>query len=302
MIYYKKLEDIKQEAPVVVTLGKFDGVHRGHQKLLHEVFEIAKKQKLKTCVFTFSVLPQAKLMHKKSMTILSNAERRAFLENIGTDILIECPFTDAIRNMEPEEFVQEILIDRLKCRAAVVGTDFRFGKDRAGTPETLAEAGKKLGIDVRIIDKLMYGDREISSTFIREELVKGDIRKVNELLGYPFYVEGPVVHGEHNGTKIGFPTANLKPDERKILPPNGVYKTETTIHGKRYRSITNVGTRPTLGGQTVSIETNILEFDRDIYEEFIKVDFISFIRPERKFADLGELKKQIEEDIKQRQI
>ncbi|MBR6230892.1 MAG: bifunctional riboflavin kinase/FAD synthetase [Lachnospiraceae bacterium] len=297
MKYYKRLEDIEQKIQTVVTLGKFDGVHRGHQKLLNEVFEIAGEQGLETCVFTFSVLPQAKLMHKKSMTILSNSERRDLLEEMGTDILIECPFTDAIRKMEPEEFVQSILVDRLKCRAAVVGTDFRFGKDRAGTPETLAEAGKKLGIEVRVIEKLMYGDREISSTFIREELVKGDIRKVNSLLGYPFYVEGYVVHGEHNGTKIGFPTANLKPDEHKILPPNGVYETETAVSGECFRSITNIGTRPTLGGHNISIETNIPGFEGDIYGEFMKVRFIRLMRPERKFAGLEELKEQIAKDI-----
>ena len=302
MIYYKRLEDIEQKAQTVVTLGKFDGVHRGHQKLLDEVFEIAGKQGLMTCVFTFSVLPQAKLSHKKSMTILSNAERRDMLEDMGTDIVIECPFTDAIRNMEPEEFVRVILAERLKCRAAVVGTDFRFGKNRAGTPETLAEAGKKLGIEVRVTDKLMYEGREISSTFIREELVKGDIEKVNSLLGYPFYVEGYVTHGEHNGTKIGFPTANLKPDEHKMLPPNGVYETETTVSGKCFRSITNIGIRPTLGGHAVSIETNIRGFDGDIYGEFIKVRFIRFMRPERKFAGLEELKEQIAKDIGSLQI
>lgn len=296
MLYFKNLDEIKLNKGCAITLGKFDGVHKGHQKLIGEIKKIAKEENLDTCVFTFTSSPQAALSHKMSMSILSNEERERLLMRMGIDMLVECPFSEHIRNMEPEVFVKDVLIDTLKAGYAVIGPDFLFGKDRKGNAEVLKELGEKYGMQVKVVDKVMYKGEEISSTLIRDVLIKGDIETANELLGYPYYADGIVTPGEHNGHILGFPTVNLYPDKHKILPPNGVYKTEVLYRDKFYKGITNIGKRPTLEGDHISIETNLFDFDEDIYGEFIRVDFYKFKRPEMKFGSLDELKAQIDYD------
>ena len=297
MLYFDDIDKIQIPKNTVVTLGKFDGVHRGHQKLLANVHEIAKKDDLLTCAFTFNISPQARLSHKKYLSILDNSERMHVLESFGMDVLVECRFTDAVRNMDPYDFIKNVLIEKLKCRAVVTGTDFCFGKDRKGTPEFLKKTGESMGIEVRIIDKVMYEDREISSTYVKEELLKGNLPLVNNLLGFPFFAEGEIVHGESNGRTIGFNTANIVPSGHKMLPPNGVYYTDIHIKGQTYKGITNIGYRPTVDGKTLDIETHIPDFNGDIYGEPAKVDFYEFARPEKKFGSLDELKEQIKTDI-----
>ncbi len=297
MLYYKKIDSIEIKENTVVTAGKFDGIHRGHQILFDKARDIAKEIDAKTCVFTFTRSPQAKLSHKKSVSIFDNIERKNIIEEFNMDILVECPFTDTIRNMEPEEFVRDLLIEKLNCKAIVVGTDFCFGKDRRGNPDFLLKTGPQFGIRVEVIDKLLDEGREISSTYVREELEKGNMPKVNELLGFPFSAEGEIVHGAHNGHLLGFPTANIIPDAHKLLPPAGVYSTNITVGGKTYKSITNIGVRPTFDGSFVSIETNIPGFHGDIYGKRAKVEFYEFTRPEKKFGSLEELKAQIRSDV-----
>ena len=281
-----------------MTAGKFDGVHRGHQTLFEKARDIAREKGLKTCVFTFRSSPQAKLAHKRSVSLFDSHEKKSIIEEFGMDILVECPFTEAIRNMEPEEFISEMLIEKLNCKAVVVGTDFYFGKNRSGTPDLLMEKGPELGLQVEVIDKIMDDGREISSTYVREELEKGNIPKVNELLGFPFFAEGEIVHGAHNGHLLGFPTANILPDSHKLLPPSGVYATNITVDGVKYRSITNIGVRPTFDGSFISIETNIPGFKGDLYGKEAKVEFFEFTRPEMKFSSLEELKDQIQSDVR----
>ncbi len=299
MLYFDDINKIQISKSTVVTLGKFDGVHKGHQKLLKNVHEIADKEDLLTLAFTFNISPQAKLSHKKYLSIFDNKERMHVLEDFKIDILVECRFTDAIRNMEPYDFIKNVLIDKLKCKAVVAGSDFCFGKDRSGTPSLLKKVGESMGLEVRIIDKVMYEGREISSTYVKEELLKGNINNVNELLGFPYFAEGLIVHGEQNGQTIGFHTANIIPKGNKMLPPNGVYYTVIHINKKSYKSITNIGYRPTVDGKMIDIETHIPGFKGDIYGEYAKVEFFEFARAERKFASLDELKVQIKKDIEE---
>ncbi len=297
MVYYNSLKDIRLNKKTIITAGKFDGVHRGHQLLLSRAAHLAEETGSVLCVFTFQTSPQARISHKKSSGILDNSERKELFDRMGVDVLVECPFTDAIRTMEPEEFIAKILIGRLNGRGIVVGTDFYFGKDRKGTPELLAREGEKNGLIVEVLDKLMDGDREISSTYVREELKAGRIEKVNELLGFPYYARGVVVHGQKNGHLLGFPTANIIPDEHKLLPPFGVYSTRIQIDGVTYESITNIGKRPTFQGDYVTIETNIPGFKGDLYGKEACVEFRRFVRPERPFSSIGELKSQIRSDV-----
>ncbi len=297
MRYYNKLEDIIQDKRTVITLGKFDGIHRGHQKLLNEVHRRAHEENLQTVLFTFDVSPQTKIGKKDYCVIVTNNEKRELVEKFGIDIMIECPFTDRIRNMEAEDFVEEILVKRLKAKALVIGDDFGFGRERKGTPAFLKAREKKYGYTVDIIEKEKDGDRDISSTYVREELLKGDIEKANELLGYRFFVEGEIIHGMHIGTGLGFPTINIVPDKEKILPPNGVYATATEVDGREYHSITNIGVKPTVDGKTLGVETFIYDFDGSLYGKKAYIRLIKFIRHEKKFSSIDELKKQVDKDI-----
>lgn len=298
MNYFKRANDIQLDRDTIVTAGKFDGVHRGHRILIDRIKELAVSENCSSAVLTFTTSPQAMLSHKKSLSILDNAERRRLLERDKIDLLAELSFTERLRNLEPDEFIEEILVKKLRCRIFVVGDDFCFGKNRAGNAEYLERESQRFGIRTEVMSKLMDGEREISSTYIREELVKGNIPKVNELLGYPFFAEGVIVHGQHNGHLLGFPTANILPDRNKLLPPAGVYDTRIEIEGTRYKSITNIGVRPTFNGDHVTIETNIPGFSGDLYGKFAKVEFYEFTRPERRFGSLEELKAQIQSDVR----
>lgn len=297
MRYYNKLEDIVQNEPTVVTLGKFDGIHRGHQKLLDAVHKEAKSRGLQTALFTFDISPQTMIGISKYRVIMTNDEKRDLAQSFGIDIMIECPFTEELRNMEAEDFVEKILVGRLNAKAIVIGDDFGFGKGRKGTPEFLKEKAGKYGFTVDVIEKEKDGDRDISSTYVREELVLGHIEKANGLLGYEFFVKGEVVHGMHIGTGLGFPTINMIPDKEKILPPNGVYATVTDIDGESYRSITNIGIKPTVEGKNLGVETFIYDFEGSLYGKKAYVKLLRFIRPEKKFSSVEELKKQVDRDI-----
>lgn len=293
MLYIKGIDNFSFDRGSVVTLGKFDGVHRGHQLLLETVCEIAGHYGLIAAAFTFTSSPQAAMSHRKNSVIMTNAERKMLMQAFGAEALIECPFTKAVRNMESEDFVRNVILGRMMAKAVVVGDDFRFGKDRAGDPEALERFGKKYGFDVYIMSKIKDGDREISSTYVREELEKGNIAKVNELLGYSYFAAGTVVKGKQLGRTMGFPTANIIPESSKLLPPNGVYSTDTIIGGEAYKSISNIGTRPTVESGPGNIESHLLDFDRDIYGQQIIVRFYEYKRPERKFGSIEELKAQI---------
>lgn len=295
MIYTTEILQLSGEERSAVTLGKFDGLHRGHQKLIRC---IGKKRSAgcRTVVFTFDVSPRSHILHTPPKFLLTHEERRELAEQMGVDILAECPFTDELMKTKPEAFVKEYLADRLHAEYVAVGPDFRFGYHREGTPDLLKKLGEKYGFFTEIVEKEKDGSRDVSSTYVREELEKGNMEKVNELLGYRYFTRGEIVHGRQLGRTIGIPTANLIPPDIKKLPPNGVYLTESQIGGRTYHGITNVGYKPTVKENFLGVETYLFQCNEDLYGQEAEVRFFSYLRPERKFDSLQELKKQLEKD------
>lgn len=272
-----------------VSLGKFDGLHQGHQLLVERILK-KKNEGLKSLIFTFDFGDRP--------VILLPQERRKLLRGWGVDYLLECPFVDAVSHMEAEAFIREILVRRLHVRYLAVGTDFRFGYQRRGDYRLLQKLSAECGYEVEVVEKACYAGEEISSSRIRKELEQGHMEVVNQLLGYAYSVTGEVLHGRRIGRTLGMPTINILPDERKLLPPNGVYATRTQIAGERFEGITNVGYKPTVGGETrKGVETYLFDLDRNLYGEILTVRFYGHERSERKFASLEELKKRIEQDV-----
>ena len=296
MIYTTDVPQFSEGETSAVTLGKFDGLHRGHQKLMEHV-KHNRTDNCKAVVFTFDVSPLVRILKTPAKSLLTNDEREELACAYGMDMLIECPFTDELMHMEAKSFVEEFLIRRLHVKYLAVGPDFRFGHDRAGSPELLKEMGKVYGFEVEVVEKLRDGDREISSTYVREELEKGNIEKVNELLGYEYFTRGEIVHGRQLGRTIGVPTANLIPPVTKKFPPNGVYITRSIIGDTIYQGITNVGYKPTVKEHFLGVETYLFNCNEDLYGQESEVRFYKYLRPERKFDSLQELKKQLDLDV-----
>ena len=298
MIYISDTRDFKIEEPTVVTIGKFDGRHKGHQKLLREMLRMKREYGLATAVFTFSTAPVALIQDRPQTVITTNQERRNNMEKMGIDYLVEYPFSKEVAHLPPEEFVSHILLGQMNAKAIVVGTDCGFGYQRAGNAKLLRELAPKYGYILEVIDKAREDNRDISSTYIKEELDMGAIEKANELLGEPYAIHGTVVHGNHiGGAVLGFPTVNILPPPEKHLPPFGVYGSRVLIDGTYYGGITNIGKKPTVEGEyPVGVETFVFDFDRDIYGENIEVQLLHFERPEQKFASLEDLKRQLEKD------
>ncbi len=272
-----------------VSLGKFDGLHQGHRLLIDRILK-KREEGLASLMFTFD------FGERPALTLPE--ERRELLRRDHLDYLVECPFVPALSHMEPEDFVRKVLKGQLHARYLAVGTDFRFGYQRRGDYRLLQEMSASCGFRVEVVEKACWQGREISSTYIKEELEQGHMEQVNQLLGYAYSVTGEVLHGRQIGRTLGLPTTNLLPREQKLLPPNGVYATRTLIAGEVFEGITNIGYKPTVGGETrKGVETYLFDLDRNLYGETIQVQFYGYERPERRFPNLEALKAQIESDV-----
>ena len=296
MRYLTKTLDFDSRGDSVVTLGKFDGLHRGHMLLIRRVLAIGRTERLETVVFTFDVPPQSKVQHVKPHQLLTNEERRARLEQLGMDCLVECPFVDEVMHMTQEAFIKEILVDKLHAKKVVVGKDFGFGYKRSGTAEMLKEMGPSLGFETEIIEKAEENGREISSTWAREELEQGNMEAVSGLLGYDYAVHGEIVHGHALGRTIGVPTINQLYPQGFQLPRYGIYITRTRIGDRWYPSATGLGTRPTVNSDEskVTCETFIPGFTGDLYGTDPVVEFHAYLSPSKKFDTLDELRECID--------
>lgn len=290
--------DFQIEEPTVVTIGKFDGRHKGHQKLLGRMLEWKRQRGYKTAVFTFDMAPVALIQGKPQKVITTNQERRNNMEKMGIDYLVEYPFSREVSQLSPEDFVKEILLGKMNAKAIVVGTDCGFGYKRAGDAALLKRLAPELSYEVDVIIKEQDEHRDISSTYVKEELEQGNIEKANELLGEPYSIHGQVVHGNHlGGPVLGFPTANIIPPPEKFLPPFGVYVSRILVDGCYYGGITNIGRKPTVGGESpVGVETFVFGIEENLYGKNIEVQLLNFERPERKFDSMEQLKIQLEED------
>lgn len=296
MKYYKNTTDFHIEENTAISLGKFDGIHRGHEYLLHSLFE-QKKAGYKAVIFTFDIPPRQNNEQEVVKVLTTNSEKMHLFEEMGVDYLIECPFTKELMRMEPEEFI-EMMVSKLSVKYFVVGTDFRFGRNRRGDYRMLQEYACAYGYAVKVVEKMKEDGRDISSTFVREELLAGNMEKVNHLLGYPYFICGEVLYGNQIGRTIGFPTANLIAEENKLLPPNGVYVTRTYVDGEIYGGITNIGCKPTIEGEyPIGVETHLFDVTKDLYGKEIKVEFLKRRRAEEKFENLEALKHQIQSDM-----
>ncbi len=280
-----------------VALGNFDGVHLGHQEILRRTVETAYGKGRDAVVYTFDPHPRVVLNRVPEIArITTPRERAEILEELGIDVLILAEFTQEFAAQPPEEFVQNILVEELGTRNLFIGDNYRFGKGRAGTPLTLRKMAAELGFNVHVVPPVNVGDSRISSSRIREHLLRGEIREANLLLGREFTIEGRVIHGHHRGKGLGFPTANIKP-EVKLHPPEGVYAVHCRVGETTYPGVMNIGYNPTFKDRRVSYEVHILDFSEDIYGQTIRVKFVERLRAEMTFAGVEDLKAQIRDDI-----
>lgn len=280
--------------PTGITIGKFDGFHAGHRKLLSVLFE-EKTEEMDTCVV--SIINEADTGKQQ---IYTREEQRFLCESMGIDYLAEYELKESMRNMDPEAFIEEYLVKHLHVALVVIGEDFRFGKGREGDVSLLMRLQEKYGYRTVVVSPVFYEQERISSTWIRKLLQEGEIEKANQLLHRQYMVRGEIVHGKHLGSTIGFPTINVVPPARKALPAYGVYATKVKVGGFWYYGVTNVGVRPTVnGGETVvSVETNLINCSEELYGKEAQVYFLKFLRPERKFSSVEELTETIDHDRK----
>ncbi|MEE1228722.1 MAG: bifunctional riboflavin kinase/FAD synthetase [Lachnospiraceae bacterium] len=286
-----------------VALGKFEGIHRGHQLLIQEITN--HEDKLQSVMFTFSMPPAILLKGAKYQTIYTKEERHHILEGMGIDILIEYPFTREFASMTPSDFIHKVLVEKVGAKLVVIGADFHFGKNRSGSIEDLEKYKDECGYDLKVIDKLQIDGKDVSSTRIRECLTEGDMEMVTKLLGRPYSVHGTVIHGKELGRTIQIPTVNQEIKKEKFAPRNGVYVSriildsiENSSEKKVYYGITNVGVKPTVKDTLEkNIETNIFDFSGDLYDRKLTVELLHFKRPEIKFDSVEALKAQMMQDI-----
>ena len=281
----------------VVALGKFDGMHKGHQLIFDKLIQY-KKEGCKAAVFSFDRPPMNMLKHKDVSVIYTHVEKTKLLSERGIDIYIEHPFTEAFSRLQPEDFVKEILLKKMGMKILVVGDDCGFGYKRRGNVELLKQMEKDHDFRLIVIPKLELNGAIVSSTRIRSLLKEGKIEEANALMDTPFMIYGPVVHGNHLGKEVlGIPTANQVPVSEKLLPPNGVYVSRIYYKGRQYYGISNIGTKPTIEGKKhMGVETYILDFHKDIYHKEIRVELLHYKRPEMKFESLDALSRQMHKD------
>jgi len=300
MIIYKNFGEISDiNENTAVALGTFDGFHIGHDKLIMTLLEIAQKNNLKSLLYTFSNHPRDLFMDVKDRPklIISSAQKIDIIQNYNPDYLLYLKFDDYHKNIEAEEFIEEILINKLKMKHIIVGYDWKFGKRAEGDVNLLKTYENRGLFKVDVIDPIRINGHIVSSTLIRKQLEDGRIEKANEFLGRPYELQGHVIHGKSNGMKIGFPTANLSKEINYCSIKEGVYVTLLNVKGKDFKSVTKVGRNVSFNDNECTVETHIMDFEGDIYGEKISVKFLYRIRDQIKFNSLSHLSDRIRQDV-----
>lgn len=301
MQIHRNIEALPGFMNAVVTIGTFDGVHEGHRKVIQQLIDEAKKINGESVIITFHPHPR-KVVHSSILglrLITTLDERIQLLRSLGVDHLVIIPFTEVFANQLPEAYLCDFLIERFKPHTIIIGYDHRFGRDRQGDYQLLEALQEKYRYRLQEIPKHVLDNISISSTKVREAILKGDMTTANHLLGYTFFFEGEVVHGNKLGRELGYPTANLKiQDEEKIVPGNGVYAVYVKTAGREelLKGMMSIGLRPTVNGKTRTIEVNIFDFDEMIYGQTVRVYVKQFLREEVKFDSLEAMVKQIAHD------
>lgn len=296
MLIIENTTEFQLESKSAVALGKFDGVHLGHRRLLGRVLG-QKRQGLSAVVFTFDG-SAASYFGGETKELSTREEKREIFAEMGIDVLIEFPINRETAATTPEDFVSRYLAGQMATAYLCAGPDLSFGKGGAGNYALLAAYAETFGYQVELIDKVRVDGEEVSSTRVRRAVREGRMEDVCRMLGAPYSVGGSVVHGRALGRRLGMPTANLVPGQEKLLPPNGVYYSRVFVDGKGYRGISNVGCKPTVSdGRVMGVETYLYDFDGEIYGRDIKVELLSFRRAERDFESVEALQRQIAEDV-----
>ncbi|WP_430399554.1 bifunctional riboflavin kinase/FAD synthetase [Flavobacterium sp.] len=282
----------------VITIGTFDGVHIGHKFVLKKVVELADKKKFTSTVLTFFPHPRMVLQQDSSIKLLNSIkEKEELLAQVGIENLIIHPFDLEFSRLSAEDFVKEVLVNKLNVGIIIIGHDHRFGRNRTANIDDLIEFGKEYGFEVQEISAKEIDDIAISSTKIRTALSEGNISKANKYLGYNYFLSGKVVSGRQVGRTIGFPTANIEVFENyKLIPKNGVYIVSSALNKDKYFGMMNIGINPTVEGLEQTIEVHFFDFNNDLYDKEIKIEIHSRIRDEKKYNSLEELKLQLKND------
>jgi len=278
-----------------LAIGNFDGLHLGHQKILKFLVRLAKRQKLLSCVLTFSPHPEKIFGPDKICMIQTLEQRLEGIEKIGVEATLVVPFNRRFANLRARDFVEKILVHSAAVRAVILGRNFRFGKKREGDIPALRRYGDAFGFEIHSIPQVKKNRTTVSSSLIRDLLERGSVEQAGALLGRAYEIEGDVIPGDRRGKSLGFPTANIQSPNEII--PRGVFLTLIGVQDKRRPALTNVGLRPTVGRNKLTIETYILNFKRTIYGEPVKIEFLKKLRDEQAFPTLPDLARQIQKDV-----
>ena len=286
------------EKPTVITIGTFDGVHLGHQKIIKRVVETAHKNGLLATVFTFFPHPRMIVQHDQQLKLIHTlTEKKQFLQSLGVDLLIVQPFNEAFANLSAEAFVSELLVKHLRVQKVIIGYDHHFGKNRTANIDNMRLFGEQYGFSVEEIPVQEVDEVSVSSTKIRQALNEGRVEIAEHYLGVPYSFIGKVVHGLKLGRTIGFPTANLQVEASyKLIPKDGVYVVYSLIEGRKVYGMMSIGKNPTIQGKGASIEVYFFDFNQDLYGQDLTIYFVKYLREERKFSSVSLLKKQIQDD------
>lgn len=293
----REFENYTENTPKVLSLGMFDGVHFGHISIINLLKSVAQENNLETAILTFWPHPRKVFNPNDEIKLLNTLnEKLNLLENANLDVVFLKSFDENFRNLTGEEFIRQILVQKLNVKHIIIGHDHVFGKNKSGNFELLQKLSKELDFVVQQLDAVKEGEFNISSTKIRNYLANGNIIGANKMLCYHYSVSGKVIDGKKLGRTIGYPTANIEVDELKLLPKKGAYIVEVYVKNKFYKGMLSIGTNPTVNGDKLTVEVYILDFNKDIYGEEITVKFRDFLHEEIKFESLEKLIERLDED------
>ena len=286
------------QQPTVLTIGTFDGVHLGHQKIIERVVATARQEGLLATIFTFFPHPRMVVQHDKSLKLIHTLEeKKQLLQRLGVDLLVVQPFNEAFAQLTAEEFVSTILVQHLNVKKVIIGYDHRFGRNRTANINDMRLFGEKYGFAVEEISVQEVDEVSVSSTKIREALNKGDVTTAEHYLGTPYSLTGTVVHGLKLGRTLGYPTANIQvTEDYKLIPKDGVYAVYSYIGERKVYGMMSIGKNPTIEGKGASIEVYFFDFNGDLYDRELTIYFVKYLREERKFSSVALLKKQLQDD------
>ncbi len=299
MRIYNHIDEFTAIKNAVVTIGTFDGVHLGHRKIIERIKQLAQESGGETVILTFFPHPRM-ILHPEDQNIkMINTinEKAELLEQLGIHHLIITPFSRDFSNQTPESYIRDVLVEKIGTKKIVIGYDHRFGKDRQGGLAELQQMASICNFEVIEIPEQDIHDVAVSSTRIREALLNGKIALANEFLGYPFFISGKVVRGDQIGRQLGYPTANILVEENyKLIPADGIFAVKVYVNGDAYNGMGYIGNRPTISGMTRNIEVNLFDFDKEIYDQHIRMELLHFVRGDIKFESLEQLKLQLGKD------